>query len=748
MLTVLQDDHQDPQEPPETPAPLFAIRAFKSAIFGTPVPDNREGDKINKPQDPVQVRADDVSARGMGPSKEAGTEQELSKKISTKSNPDPFASPSKGILLTPGIGSTRRKTVSFGALGPYEKKDSGEALQNSRDLEVIPKKSLQNTRAFPAKADELRQSTLKRTLFQAIEPTQVLPTQLNKQHSDTTSSIQKHQSSTGAIVVRDTDVTIDLKDPRSRSGRHWKVEYERYHEKSDREMRRLIKYSQIAKSYAVKKDTEAMDLSEKLKKELSKMTEMETRVSELASQLVNRPSQDDNEANSQVELLQELATQTALALRYKQKAEKYRKAIHAQNSLSHLDDGQNDFTCESHTSIDPCNVAKDHHKPEDLLSLRTEVARLQGSAKGVEERAARLEHENTALKETMSRVKEEMKNYEARHQAREERHRQKEEKVENQKRSIQEQLAKCKLECQQRVDAIKESNDARMAKLLQELEELKGLQNGRTKDRVVEPHDYVYWQQQQRKLSGELRQSREDTRNLQIENEDLRQRNQVTDERDVVAIKHFNAQKRSTRKPSIDIWSVVDAESPIRKAAGAGTSTLAVDDINYTPLKEINHNVATEHSNKVGNDKAQDTKATTVHSVSLKHDALDSSALPALPSPEASMFLMGKGPYGRPSMLDSPRSSVLASSPPKPVPLGPPLSIVPVSPKANAKSGPRVLPNTSTIVSSNRASSLAGGRTRSLLPPDRAAAARMRLQQRNAEKRGHQDMNKKSTGQW
>ncbi len=81
------DDAIALNEPPVTPAPIFAVRAFKTAIFGAS--DQGTEDVSIRQQSTQRPRP-----RHQGPS-----------------------SPTKraGILLTPGIGPTRRKTVSFGA---------------------------------------------------------------------------------------------------------------------------------------------------------------------------------------------------------------------------------------------------------------------------------------------------------------------------------------------------------------------------------------------------------------------------------------------------------------------------------------------------------------------------------------------------------------------------------------------------------------------------------------------------------
>jgi len=90
----------DSLEYPETPAPVFAARAFKSAIFGTPAPEDDDTFEIAK--------AGNTAARersgSMSPTK-------------------------RGILMTPGTATNRHKTVTFGTDIEHElKKESKSGI--------------------------------------------------------------------------------------------------------------------------------------------------------------------------------------------------------------------------------------------------------------------------------------------------------------------------------------------------------------------------------------------------------------------------------------------------------------------------------------------------------------------------------------------------------------------------------------------------------------------------------------------
>lgn len=111
------------------------------------------------------------------------------------------------------------------------------------------------------------------------------------------------------------DITIDLNEPHSQSGKYWKEEFEKYHDEAKIEMEKLLKYKQLAKSYAKQKDAEASDLAVKLKEEQQRVIEMEKQIAEGASRIASKRDDRSDDVNS--ELLSTLTKQTALAVQYR-----------------------------------------------------------------------------------------------------------------------------------------------------------------------------------------------------------------------------------------------------------------------------------------------------------------------------------------------------------------------------------------------------------------------------------------------
>ena len=428
----IEHGQNEGNEPPETPAHLFAVRAFKTAIFGTPAPRNDQANDLGKAplirklegaQNAVVDRFEETTDQGEVDHAPSNTLAML-------------ASPTKGILLTPGTGAGRKKTVSFGSLATGNVAELG-TLSESNIVEESLLDSTVRQPSYAANNDQSKKEGLRRTLFDPRKKPSVLSEQSQQPHSEATSF-----AIIGATGLQDEapggaegslDVTVDLTQPRSKSGQHWKREYQRDHEASKKEIRKLIHYSQASKSYAAKKDQELVALDRKLQQALHRVTEMEAKISNLASKLAEK--QMDDHASPSDPLLTELATQTARVLRYRHKVQRYQSAIEHQTlELKAVE--QCDGAVGSKREKQSMKHTADHNELRDLR----EAARI------AECKVAELEKENLALKNLLARVKREMMAYEARHKVREERTIRKDQKMEAQKQTLKKQLRQAREE--------------------------------------------------------------------------------------------------------------------------------------------------------------------------------------------------------------------------------------------------------------------------------------------------------------
>lgn len=265
MLTLTETTLADQ---PDTPAPVFAARAFKSALFGAPA--------VSSNAKTLEV------ANSSGDIKD------------TPSKPP-------GILLTPGTGTTRRKRVSFGhdvgasTTGPGAGQRGSEGAGRNR----------KRTRLTTAMENASRKTgTLEASKKEADE----------KPQNDSDSEWEEEDEHDPH------DFTVDLAEPHSESGKYWKEEFHRYRNDAKIEMDKMLKYKRLAKSYAKLKDAEALELAEMLRCEQQKVIAMEKKITESASTIVSqqkRPSSD----KAVTDTIAKLTKQTALVVQYRQRVQ-------------------------------------------------------------------------------------------------------------------------------------------------------------------------------------------------------------------------------------------------------------------------------------------------------------------------------------------------------------------------------------------------------------------------------------------
>ena len=608
---------------------------------------------------------------------------------------DPLASPTKGILLTPGTGATRRKTVSFGTLmaNVQKKVDRSPSTETNRDSAL---KSRGNPEVpEPSLRIQPRHSSLTKTLIELSE------LKSKDQTTSTTASNEeptiKSASSVGAQTENTdqiADSTVDLSEPCSISGQHWKTEYEQYHKRSNREMKKIIKYGQNVKSYAVKKDSEATGLGEKLKKELAKVAAMEKRVSKLASQLNSAHAQGPEAESEQTRLVSELAQQTAEAIRYKQKADRYRRALQKENSVDASGGERDDIPADS-----PEDVAWSVEK--DMLHAQLESLRM--SARKAEDQAAKLEVENDALKQSLARVKEEMMSYESRRQAREERYKRREAKCKADQKACEAQLAKLTIEHRNLLLA-------------------SGRQPSKAEFRAHPRPTACY--DDPRGLDGTPRSPEGALANGNV-TKGYQPRGQ-----NHVSKAYTSPRKSRLQKSAVDIWTLssprdaVDGTSPSKEPTELLPPSSVRHDIQRT-LKEIEQNLIPEqqHREKNSNGELHTSQATDDHKPPTR-TIPQPQPQPGIPSPV-------QRTHNRTATITSPRPAFvdLTSSPDTTEP-------------SEAIAKPIVKHSVDTLGRSSSLMSRVGSRTGTMtsvrgsgLSAERAAAAKARLAARSAEKR-------------
>ncbi|KAG5996821.1 hypothetical protein E4U43_002795 [Claviceps pusilla] len=249
---------------PDTPAPVFAARAFKSALFGTP-------------------------------SKRSQARRRHSQGSSSTSKSRSLGTPLKpqGILLTPGTGASKRKRVTFGHDVP-----GGSTLSLDRITELD--ESIE-TQPMPTSQENKRSEDALRV-------------------SDDDWEEEDDEEGEGEDEGNSSrDVTLDLNEPHSQSGQYWKEQFLRYHQEARAEMEKLLKYKQLAKSYAQQKDAEAIQLAERLRDEQQRVINMEKKIAENASQIASHRQQSSGQ--DPPDLLDKLTKQTTLVAQYRHRVQ-------------------------------------------------------------------------------------------------------------------------------------------------------------------------------------------------------------------------------------------------------------------------------------------------------------------------------------------------------------------------------------------------------------------------------------------
>jgi len=248
IRTLLDDDNAIADDAPTTPGPVFAARAFKHLIWGTPAPE-----EIARQRPHARRSTSEPNKTAQTPPRRTASE---SAKGGSLGEPSPGKQ--RGILLTPGTGATRRRK---------------EVSWEGRDI-AGPSLTAPTPRDIPGRFPS--PWTAKKGVILTKDPKDI------SQKKPTSTSTSSQPRRRAASI---DDITTDMTHPRSTSGTYWKSEYDMYSHKSTHEMKRLAKKEQLAKKYARHKDSEAATLAEELRHEQARVVDLEKQVSEYVSKL-------------------------------------------------------------------------------------------------------------------------------------------------------------------------------------------------------------------------------------------------------------------------------------------------------------------------------------------------------------------------------------------------------------------------------------------------------------------------------
>ncbi|KAK4569762.1 hypothetical protein LTR86_002731 [Recurvomyces mirabilis] len=261
-------------DPPETPAPVFAVRAFKHAIFGTPQTVQQPKVRRHSNTEHARTRASTRSERPQLTRPKSAGDARL---LEEAGAPEAVSSPTKGILMTPGTAAAKKKNVTFGdhVLDNEEKRPSKSGLPEDCPGKfpspwTKPTVSDDDLSDVPERTEKTKGRSSK--LTEALE-------QARDESGKRTKTHRRNKS------VDESDMTKDMLEPVSDSGKYWKVQYDSYRENSQREIRKLITKQKAAKTFARDKDTQCIELADELRQERKKVEKLEKRTAELEQKL-------------------------------------------------------------------------------------------------------------------------------------------------------------------------------------------------------------------------------------------------------------------------------------------------------------------------------------------------------------------------------------------------------------------------------------------------------------------------------
>lgn len=456
-------------EPPETPAPMFALRAFQSALFGTPKADDDDNTKSHLK---TSGQNNNRQLNKNGNTQKPPEEKEDIPRITPSDTDLPtntMASPTKSILMTPGTASNRRKTVSFGD-GVVDNERKREDT-SSKPVKTPTTLSGNISSQWSSGSSEGKRSKLTQALMDSREKP-AKSSEIPSQKSDQSRS-SKADSKPDAAAAQgdDSEDTINMDEPRSQSGKYWKAEFDSYKSKTALEIRRLIQYRSAAKTYAKKKDEEAYRLATKLKEEELKVEEMERHVTQLASTMVTENKRADKE-----QLVHDLTKQTALALQYKHKVSLLRKALEEHGVVGEEVEDITDFASKEESGTlqkAQQSLAQAKTRIKEMQQQQSEFEELRGLALSSERKASDLEKENDMLKHTLARFKQEASKYEGRRKEREAKLRQREAKLEARIQEYRERLKSTSQQHREQEDYMRLSFDEERRHMQEQIDLLK-----------------------------------------------------------------------------------------------------------------------------------------------------------------------------------------------------------------------------------------------------------------------------------
>lgn len=174
--------------------------------------------------------------------------------------------------MTPGTAAARRKTVSFGAhVQDNEGKRQGKSGLPDSCPGKFPSPFMKSIQGDEGKKEVADRTRGRNTLTEKLEQV--------REESAKRKSVSMRQFE-GPVEVSEEAAELTDHTPE-----YWRIVFEQYRERSERECRKLVAKQKAAKSFAREKDVQLMDTADQLRQEKKKVDRLERQVADLQSEL-------------------------------------------------------------------------------------------------------------------------------------------------------------------------------------------------------------------------------------------------------------------------------------------------------------------------------------------------------------------------------------------------------------------------------------------------------------------------------
>ncbi|KAK6506893.1 hypothetical protein TWF481_005351 [Arthrobotrys musiformis] len=311
---------QDLPDEPETPGPAtFAFNAFRNGLFGTPKPDldvqdprqhhhHQRREREPRPKFGRDVMSDEdvfTSSRKRVPLESRSPSR-------FKTFEDAMTPPRRNpqsILVTPGNTISKKKTVSFGPdqvhedtfcyesrtgrvrsglpagypgkfPSPWTPKvtnDLPPKRRTSRELSRVEEIEIFEDQNKPSKGTPKPKTKDSTTISKAKDEAKSVDDQIQALRENT-ARINDMIEEASVQQTTDGDITVNLDEPRSRSGVYWKDRYSTDINQAEKKVEFYKARKDTSVEFASKKDEQAANLAARLKEEIELRKKMQAEI--------------------------------------------------------------------------------------------------------------------------------------------------------------------------------------------------------------------------------------------------------------------------------------------------------------------------------------------------------------------------------------------------------------------------------------------------------------------------------------